>query len=181
MTAWQVLRETPRRIQEVAEQARPSLQRVPLPPRRLSRGSFAGVMVAVLVAGMIGLLGLNTTIQQQALQVRAAQRTANELGSRLSDLEAQVSRAQAPAQLAGRASDLGMVPNPHGVFIDLATGQVIGTPTPVSGTEVPSLRVRPTSLPPASQVQQVNSTILPWVDLSAVPAPLPVAAPPVAP
>lgn len=152
MTAWEVLRETPRRLGSTASQARPELRSIVSPPRRIAPVPFGVMMVALLVAGMVGLLLLNTQLQNQAFEVRDAQRTASELGYRVSDLEAQVTRAAAPATLGRRASEMGMVPNPHAVFIDLESGRVVGEPRKVTGQEVPSLVL----VPPAPEVPPLD-------------------------
>lgn len=141
MTAWETIREAPRRLGQAATQARPQLRSIISPPRRLSSLSFAVVVVAILVSGMVGMLALTTALQNQAFEVRAAQRTASELGYRASDLEAQANRAKSPEALGRRATQLGMVPNPHAVFIDVRTGEVLGEPTAARGDEIPSLSV----------------------------------------
>ncbi len=151
MTAWESLKDAPRRIGEAAQQ-RPQLRGLSRPPRRVSTIPFAVMMVGLFIAGMVGLLLLNTQLQNQAFEVRAVQREANERGYRVSDLESQLTRAKAPAELGRRATELGMVPNPHSVFIDLASGKVVGTPTPARGDEIPSLKV----LPPAPAVPPLD-------------------------
>ncbi len=169
MTAWQLLRDAPRRLE--AQLPRPQLRSLPIPARRLSRVPFVVLVVAILVVGLVGLMMLNAATTDRAFDLRDQQRRAALLGSQLSDLEAQVARAHAPAQLAGRAADLGMVPNPHGVFIDLGTGRVVGDPIAPTGREMPSLRVRPAGVAGQEVVQPVRTTVLPWVDLSDLKAP----------
>lgn len=142
MTAWQTLREAPRRLSDAAEQVRPLLRIVPS-GRPRSNVPFALLMVLLLGAGTVGQLLLITTLQDQAFEMRAAKTRAAELGYAVSDLEAQVYRAQAPAALAERATSLGMVPNPYGVFVDLATGEIVGEAKPVRGDELPGLLQRP--------------------------------------
>lgn len=154
MSASEAIREAPRRRGEATGQARPQLRRVPSPQRRVATAPFAVMMVLLLVGGMVGLLALITSVQNQAFEVRETQRTANELGYKVSDLEARTTRAKAPAELARRATALGMVPNPHGVFIDLGTGRVVGEAKPVTGNEIPSLKV----VPPAAAVPPLDGT-----------------------
>ena len=168
MTAWQLLKDAPRRLE--AQLPRPQLRSLPSPARHLSRVPFVVLVVAVLVAGLIGLMVLNAATTDRAFVLRDKQREAATLGHQLSDLEAQVARANSPAQLAGRAADLGMVPNPYGVFIDLSTGRVIGEPTAPNGREMPSLRVRPAANAAPGVVQPVETRVLPWVDLSGIKA-----------
>lgn len=141
MTAWETIIQAPRRLGEAAVQARPRLRGIASPPRRMGPVAFAVTLVSVVIAGMVGLLALTTALQDQAFEVRAAQRTANELGYRVSDLTSRVNQASAPAELGRRATQLGMVPNPNAVFIDVNTGVIIGDPVPVRGDEMPSLRV----------------------------------------
>lgn len=166
MSAWQALREVPRRVQQSAP-ARPTLRRVPSPPRRVGQLQFAVAMVLFLTVGMVGVLLLNTHLQNTAFEVGRTRQKAAELGYRVSDLEARVSRLNAPGEVAGRASELGMVPNPHGVFIDLATGTVVGEPLPAQVGEIPSLRVVPSQVIAApGEVVEVVTTVQPWIDLT---------------
>lgn len=170
MTAWQALRDAAQSNWIAAPLERARLRLVRTPARQLSPVAFAGVILGVIGVGLFGLLLLTTQIQNQSFELREAQARAAELGYRVSDLEAQVSRANAPAQLAGRASELGMVPNTSSAFIDLSSGTIIGDPKPMRGNEMPSLHVPPVGPPPAAKVEPVKSSILGWADLSTLQA-----------
>ena len=74
--------------------------------------------------GMAGLLMLNTTLQNQAFQARALNRQATELAYVQAELENRLDAHAAPAELARRASALGMRPNPHPAFLVLPEGKV---------------------------------------------------------
>ncbi|QIK72961.1 hypothetical protein G7070_12655 [Propioniciclava coleopterorum] len=157
MTAWEAIKQAPRKLGQAA--TRPNLVGISSPPQRMSALMFGVVMVAVLVAGLVGALVLSTALQTREFELRDAQRTAGELGYQVSDLESQVNRAKAPQQLGRRATELGMVPNPHAVFIDLGTGEIKGTPTAANGNEIPSLRILPPPPPsvaptPGAEAQQ---------------------------
>lgn len=141
MTAWNAIKQAPRKLGEAAAQARPTLVGITSPPRRMSSLMFGVVMVGILVAGLVGVLVLSTALQTREFELRAKQRTASELAYQVSDLESKVYRANAPRELGRRATALGMVPNAHPVFIDLGSGSIQGTPVPASGNEIPSLRV----------------------------------------
>lgn len=167
MTAWQTIRETPRRLGEAAAQARPQLRSISSPPRRLASSTFALLVVGLFMSGMVANLVLTTLLQNQAFAVRKAQAAASELSYRASDLEAQVNRAQAPAMLGERAAALGMVPNPHAVFIDLSSGEVLGKPVPATGAEIPSLTMLP---PVVEEVPPADAPKAPAVDPTAEPA-----------
>lgn len=154
--------------------AKPTLWRVPTwRPRPLTGLSFAFVMVAILVAGVVGGVALSTSLQDQSFKVKDAQQQAAELGNRVSDLEAQVARAEAPSQIAGRASRLGMVPNPYPVYVDLASGAVVGAPQVVLGSELPSLKVPPAAVNTrwgSSATIAVHTSVLPWLTLPQPPS-----------
>jgi hypothetical protein len=89
--------------------------------------------------GMVGLLMLNTTLQSQAFESRTLNRQATELAYTQADLENQLAALAAPQELARRASELGMRPNPFPAFLVLPSGKVVGKPIPVNGNEVPGL------------------------------------------
>ncbi|QLQ15291.1 MAG: hypothetical protein HZY73_05795 [Micropruina sp.] len=119
-----------------------SLRAVAAPDRRLSSLPFI-LMVALFMAfGMVGLLVLNTSLQDQAFEVRKQQRIASELGYQLAALEAQATDARSATQLAIRASGLGMRPNPYPIYLTLPDGRIVGDPTAVTGGELPEVRYR---------------------------------------
>lgn len=122
-----------------ARQERPALRVVPLNPMRVPRTVFIAFLTLLMGAGMVGVLVLNTTIQQRQTAVTRAQRQADDLAWRQASMTAQVEQLRSSSDLATRAWALGMRPNPHPVFVVL-DGQhptVMGTPTPVTGTEMP--------------------------------------------
>lgn len=166
-------------LRAAAPRPRPRLRRIDSPTRTMPGLGFAMLVVVLVVAGMVGLLVLNTTLQNQGFEVRRAQRQAADLAYQVSDLETRVHEAASPAMVAGRATELGMVPNPNGAFIDLATGRIVGTPKAATGQEVPSLRVpRPAPAIAPADLQHVTTNVVPWFDLEGVQPPAPSAPPP---
>lgn len=121
---------------------RPTLRPVRAPRRQLAKVPFMFVLAVVMALGMVGVLVLNTALQEQAFAVQKRQHEANELGYRLSDLEAQVTQTRSAANLAVRAQELGMKPNPYPALLRLPDGTIEGKPTQVLGGEVPSVRYR---------------------------------------
>jgi hypothetical protein len=118
------------------------LRAVAQPTPRLARFPFLLVLIGIFGVGMAGLLMLNTTLQSQAFQSRTLNRQATELAYAQADLENQVDALAAPQELARRASEFGMRPNPFPAFLVLPSGKVVGKPIPVSGREVPALIVK---------------------------------------
>jgi hypothetical protein len=115
---------------------------VPRVPSRLARLPFVLVLIAFFGLGMAGLLMLNTTLQNQAFQLRTLNRQATALAYDQAALQVQIDQLSAPAELARQASALGMRPNPRPAFLVLPSGKVAGKPKKVSGGEVPDLIVR---------------------------------------
>jgi hypothetical protein len=122
--------------------SRARLRPVAAPKQRLARFPFLLVLIGTFGLGMVGLLMLNTTLQNQAFQARSLNRQATELTYVQADLENRLDQTAAPAELARLASRAGMRPNPHPAFLVLPEGNIIGDPTPVSGREMPSLVVK---------------------------------------
>jgi hypothetical protein len=100
------------------------------------------VFVSLLAAGMVGLLLLTTKLQDQAFELRSLQTQATELSYRQASLEVDVDKARSPQALAALASALGMRANLHPVYIELPSGKIIGTPTKVKESDVPSIVVK---------------------------------------
>lgn len=123
----------------------------PVAPKRLSRVPFILVLALVLGIGMAGLLVLNTTIQDQSVRLRSLQVEATILGYKEASLQAQVDKLQSSTELAYRATELGMRPNPHPAFLEVPSGRIIGSPYAVTGNEIPTqvAPARPAPVVPA--------------------------------
>ncbi|MDQ3165337.1 MAG: hypothetical protein M3Q17_04105 [Actinomycetota bacterium] len=117
-------------------QSPPALVRAPLevvPPyaRTHTRPAFAVFVVAVMAAGLVGLLLLNIRMQNAAFVLARLDAQAQDLHVRQQALDLEVDRLGGPEELARKASAQGMVPNTNPVFLDMSRGgTVIGTPTP---------------------------------------------------
>ena len=137
MTALQAPRRSPDQ-----RPRRWGLRQVPIPQRRMASVPFILTVAVFLAVGMVGLLLLNTALQEQGFAVRDQQTAANQLGYRVAALEAEVTQARSSTRLAIEAGKLGMVPNPYPVYLSLPAGQVIGDPTKMTGYELPDVRYR---------------------------------------
>ncbi|HVK44572.1 MAG TPA: hypothetical protein VM429_06675 [Micropruina sp.] len=133
--------EAPRRNSEQRPR-RWGLAQVPIPQRRMAGVPFVLSIGVFLVLGMVGLLLLNTSLQEQSFAVQAKQKAANQLGYRVAALESQVVEARSSTRLAIEATKLGMVPNPYPVYLSMPSGRVIGDPTKLTGYELPDVRYR---------------------------------------
>lgn len=89
---------------------RPSLRVVPGGRTRAPRAPFVVLVLLVLGAGLVGLLLLNTGLQQGSFELRDLQREARLLRDQHATLTQEVAHRSAPDELAERADSLGMVP-----------------------------------------------------------------------
>lgn len=145
---------------------RPQLRMVsPLRPERASRGVFALVVTGMLVAGMVVILVINTSLAQGAFMISELQAQESTLSQQEQTLTEAVAAAAAPESLEQSARALGMVPSETPVFLSLPNGKVIGRPKAAPGGSKSS----PTLLTPA------DATVLEAVDNASVGTDLPTA------
>jgi hypothetical protein len=111
-----------------ASKPQPKLRVVYGAPFRPPRMPFVLFVVALLGAGLVGLLLLNTELQRGTFQVTALNQQADQLRDQQEQLERQVRTLESPQNLADRALRMGMVPNPNPVFLRLSDGKVLGVP-----------------------------------------------------
>lgn len=130
----------PARREPVPERER-WLDVVPKAPFKAPRVPFVLLVLAVLGVGLVGLLLLNTSLQQGSFAIHDLQRQTSLLADRQSELERKVAVLQAPENLAARAVKLGMVPNPNPAFLRLSDGKVLGDPTPATAPPKPKPKV----------------------------------------
>jgi hypothetical protein len=96
------------------------------------RVPFAALVLTVLGMGLVGLLVLNTSLQQGAFYARDLEADAQTLVERREALELQVAELREPQRVAAHAAAMGMVPNDSPAFLRLADGEVLGHAAPAS-------------------------------------------------
>lgn len=121
----------------------------------------AGVVslfIGLLTAGLIAVLLLNTSMASGAFVLNDLQNKSNELTDTETALRHAVVAQSAPAELAQRALELGMVPAGSAAFLRVSDGAVLGVAEPASdksGFTVvaqakPVARVAPPAADPAA-------------------------------
>ena len=100
--------------------------------RERSGATFVVFVVATMACGLVGLLLLNIAMQNAAFELARLEAQAEDLHIRQQALDLEVDRLASPIELAERAGAQGMVPNTNPVFLDVASGEIIGTPTPAA-------------------------------------------------
>ncbi|WP_435833143.1 cell division protein FtsL [Kitasatospora purpeofusca] len=107
--------------------------RITVRPGRSVRGRtpFAVLVVLLLGAGLLGLLALNTALNEGSFELSRLNRQTTVLTDEQQGLQHQIDQNSAPDALSRRAVELGMVPAGGMAFLDLPNGgAVVGTPKP---------------------------------------------------
>lgn len=131
------------------------LRVIPSSITRTGNGAFATTCIALLIAGLIALLLLNTALAQGSLALGDLQRQSATLSDTAGNLQEEIDRASATGALARSASELGMVRMNTRGYIDLAKGTVSGQPEAATRNNAFPIVTSPT--PPAvlSSVEKV--------------------------
>ncbi|WP_156971679.1 hypothetical protein [Knoellia flava] len=87
---------------------------------------FVGACLALLVAGLLGVLMLNTAMAKGSFVLGDLQDQSNQLAAAEEELGHAINAQSAPAELARRALDMGMVPSETAAFLRLSDGKVLG-------------------------------------------------------
>ena len=126
---------------------------VQAPPTAGSPLGFAVVCAALLGAGLIALLLLNTAVAQDSFGLQLLQAGSQQLADQKQALIQSNNLAAAPPQLAAKAWAMGLVPAGSAGFVQLPSGQVLGVANTTSANRpaAPVGRAGPV-LAPASPV-----------------------------
>ncbi len=155
------------RVPRFAEAAVERARLTVVPQRSLGRTQaartpFAVLVIAMLVAGVVGLLTFNTNMQQASFKATALQNEATALSAQEQSLNMALDQLRDPQRLAVAAKKLGMVAPAQPAFIRLSDGRVLGTPA--QATSADSVRIsalpttKPTSINPKPFVVRVPAT-----------------------
>ena len=108
-----------RRVMPGRQSARagpPGTRRAALRPRR---APFVVLVLLLLGFGLVGLLALNTSLQQGSFELTELERETALLRDRHAVLAGHVAHRSAPGVLARHARELGMVPDENVVFLPI--------------------------------------------------------------
>jgi len=106
------------------------LRVVPAAVGHPGNGVFAAFCMALLCAGLVGLLMLNTAMAEGSFTLHNLQSTSGELADTQDALTQAIDAQRSPANLAARATRLGMVPADSAAFLRLSDGKVLGVAKP---------------------------------------------------
>ena len=160
------------RVPRFAEAAVERARLTVVPPRRTlgrtqaARTPFAVLVIAILAAGVVGLLMFNTSMQQTSFKATALQDRVNVLTAKEQSLALELAALRDPQQLAVAAKELGMVAPSQPAFVRLADGRVLGNPTPATVGD--AVRVNP--LPSKKPAALKRKTVIVKVPAATTPA-----------
>jgi hypothetical protein len=109
-------------------------------PVMVPRAPFIALILVLVVGGVLGILVLNTKINENAFRLHDLQQRQATLDQRQQELEQLLADYESPNNLAAAACKLGQVPAGAPAFILLPVGRVIGEPEPASGDPCVSSR-----------------------------------------
>ncbi|NYD41471.1 hypothetical protein [Nocardioides panaciterrulae] len=151
------------RMPRVAEAAveRARLTVVPRRRVRAARMPFVLLVTVVLLGGVVGLLLVNTSMQQGSFAATALEEQATALSAREQSLQMELETLRDPQHVAVQARKMGMVTAGAPVFLRLSDGKVLGQPT----VPDPAQNVR--IFPPAPKLPAVLDPAPKYVDAPA--------------
>ena len=149
------------RIRAVAPGAlRARLTVVPRLRTRTSPLPFVALVSFVLLAGVIGLLMFNTSMQQAAFAATTMEQQAATLQAREQTLRMELDVLRDPQNVALKAQRMGMVVPATPAFLRLSDGKVMGTPTAAVRDDglrlLPRAPKKPAVLDPAPNIVKVK-------------------------
>jgi hypothetical protein len=143
----------------------PRLRVVTGAPLRHGGAAFGIVCACLLAIGLIGLLLLNTSLAQGSFTLHDLRTTSDQLADTQGTLNQSLDALSSPANLAKKATSMGMVPAQSAAFLRLSDGKVIGVAQPaapgtgftVVGTTAP-VAPKPASTAPATAAPKPATT-----------------------
>ncbi|WP_203903347.1 hypothetical protein [Virgisporangium aliadipatigenens] len=106
---------------------------VPPAPVSAPRAPFISLVLAVVVAGVFGILVINTKINENAFRLHDARANQADLDRNEERLRGEIAMLESPNSLAAAARRMGMVPAPTPAYLKLPNGQQVGVPQPAGG------------------------------------------------
>ncbi|MEV4766429.1 hypothetical protein AB0J89_27755 [Micromonospora chokoriensis] len=117
-----------------ATSARPPRLRVaPPPPISVPRAPFAALIVVLVVGGVLGILAVNTKINENAFRLERLQQQQARLDLEKQQLDKQIAEFEAPGNLTAEARRLGLVDAGEPGYIRLPDGKTLEVPQPATG------------------------------------------------
>ncbi|MET8093871.1 hypothetical protein [Micromonospora sp. NPDC005220] len=111
----------------------PRLRVAPPAPVSVPRAPFAALIVVLVVGGVLGILAVNTKINENAFRLERLQQQQARLDLEKQQLDKQIADAEAPGNLTAEARRLGLVDAGEPGYIRLPDGKTLEVPQPANG------------------------------------------------
>jgi hypothetical protein len=111
---------------------RPRLQVAPPAPISVPRAPFVAGVIGVVIAGVLGILLINTKTNENSFEIADLQKQSSALDAQQQDLDNQLAIVSSPGSLDAAARRLGLV-KATPALIRLPDGRVIGMLKPADG------------------------------------------------
>jgi hypothetical protein len=121
------------RATDTTRSTAPRLRVAPPPPVSVPRAPFVGMVLVLVVGGVLGILLVNTKINENAFKLEKLQQQQAKLDVDQQQLEKRIAESEAPGNLTANARKLGLVESDEPAFIQLPDGRMIGVPRPAGG------------------------------------------------
>ena len=140
----------------------PQLKVAPPLPVPVPRTPFVVLVLLVVAGGVLGILLLNTKVNENAFILHDLRQEQAALDQRQQELEQEIARAGTPAQLAEEARRLGLEQAEELAYLRLPDGELVHEPMPAHGPPThpdgrPDSTDGTTGTPPASQQDSQGS------------------------
>ena len=99
----------------------------PVPGEQANDRTFYGVIAAILIAGLLGLLGINILLGNDAVRIRELKLEAIAINEEREAALREVAILSTSEALAERAISLGMVPSGTPQFVDISIANAEAT------------------------------------------------------
>ncbi|MDZ5442749.1 hypothetical protein U2F26_08380 [Micromonospora sp. 4G57] len=116
-----------------ATTASPRLRVAPPPPVSVPRAPFVGLILVLVVGGVLGILLVNTKINENAFKLEKLEQQQAKLDVDQQQMEKEIAEQKAPGNLTANARKLGLVESGEPAYIRLPDGKMIGVPHPAEG------------------------------------------------
>ncbi|MFG2042626.1 hypothetical protein [Dactylosporangium sp. NPDC048998] len=120
----------PQRHAPETKQTSPRLRVAPPAPVSAPRAPFVALVLVLVLAGVVGILVLNTRIAENAFKLDALKTKQNNLDHDEERLRSDLANKESPVTLASRAKQLGLVPSSTPAFLVLPDGTRLEMPGP---------------------------------------------------
>lgn len=140
--------------------ARARLTVVPRTRTRAPRVPFVMLVSMLLLAGVVGLLLFNTSMQQASFAASALDEQATTLSAREQTLKMELDKLRDPQRVAQQAVKLGMVPPASPAFLELPSGKVLGQAAPATRLDAVRLYARPPVKPRVIDPAPIVHTVI---------------------